>query len=41
MRKTLRLLIAMVLVTSTLSGCIVVPLWDGGWHHHGGWSGRR
>ncbi|HJV34000.1 hypothetical protein [Geomonas sp.] len=44
MRRTLQLVLSMLLMASMLSGCIVVPLWgDGGYeHHHGhGYYGRR
>jgi hypothetical protein len=37
MRKTIKLLIAMFLVSGMLSGCIVEPWWGG--HGHGGGHG--
>jgi hypothetical protein len=35
MRKTIKLLVAMVLVSSVMSGCIIDPWWGG----HGGRGG--
>ena len=42
MRKTVKLVISMLLVSSMLSGCIVWPWWGDGRHGgRGGWGERR
>ena len=43
MKRTFRLSIALVVLSSMLSGCIIWPWWDEGGHgghHHGGGYGH-